>query len=337
MKIGIVILNWNGLALLKRYLPSVVKYSGNHSLYLADNASTDSSIAWVQENYPSVHIIAMAENRGYAGGYNLALKSVEEELVCLLNNDIEVTEDWLLPVIQLFKQDPEIAAAQPLLLDDKKRSHFEYAGAAGGYLDRLAYPYCRGRIFNSIEEHKNQYAVTTDLDWASGAAFFVKKKAFGAVGAFDESYFAHQEEIDLCWRLRHAGYRIAIAVDSQVYHLGGGTLDTLNPKKTYYNFRNSLFNIVKNDHSSSWIGIIFLRMVLDGIAAWKFLLSGKAAHFMAVFKAHISFYLGLGNVWKQRAEVQRFSKIIVPKSKVYSIVYQYFVENKKQFLSLKSS
>lgn len=335
MKIGIVILNWNGLALLKRYLPSVVKYSGEHSIYVADNASKDTSISWVQENYPIVRIITMNQNRGYAGGYNVALKSVEEELVCLLNNDIEVTENWLLPIIQLFEQDPEIAAAQPLLLDDKKRNYFEYAGAAGGYLDRLAYPYCRGRVFNTIEENTSQYADTTDLDWASGAAFFVKKKAFMAVGAFDESYFAHQEEIDLCWRLRHAGYKIAVSSNSVVYHLGGGTLSTLNPRKTFYNFRNSLFNIVKNDHSSSWIGIIFLRMVLDGIAAWKFLLSGKAAHFIAVFKAHLSFYLGLGKVLKHRAEVQRFSKVIVRKSKVYSIVYQYFVKNKKSFQSLR--
>ncbi len=331
MKIGIVILNWNGLALLKRYLPSVVKHSSEHAIYMADNASTDESISWIQEHFPSVHIITMDKNRGYAGGYNVAIKEVKEELLCLLNNDIEVTANWLQPIATLFESDAQIAAAQPLLLDDKKRTHFEYAGAAGGYLDRLAYPYCRGRVFNSIEENTGQYKDSVDLDWASGAAFFVNKKAFTHVGAFDETYFAHQEEIDVCWRLRHAGYKIAAVSSSTVYHLGGGTLETLNPRKTYYNFRNSLFNIVKNDHSNTWLWILFLRMILDGVAALQLLLTGKLSHFMAILKAHGSFYLGLNNILKKRKEVCHFSKVIEDKPMIYSIVYQYFVKKRKSF------
>jgi len=243
MKIGIIILNWNGLALLQRYLPSVVKYSQQHTIYVADNASTDDSIAWTQEHFPTVHIIAMDKNRGYAGGYNKAVQQVDENLLCLLNNDIEVTANWLEPIIKLFTDNKDMAVAQPLLLDDKKRTHFEYAGAAGGYLDRLAYPYCRGRIFNNVEENINQFKNTLNLDWASGAAFFVRKEAFLEIEGFDEDYFAHQEEIDVCWRLRHLGYSIGIATDSIVYHLGGGTLKALSPMKTFYNFRNSLFNI----------------------------------------------------------------------------------------------
>lgn len=335
MKIGIVILNWNGLALLKRYLPSVVKYSSDHTVYLADNASTDDSISWTQQQFPQVKIIAMDVNRGYAGGYNKAIHEVEEELLCLLNNDIEVTVNWLPPVIELFEKNRQIAAAQPLLLDDKKRTHFEYAGAAGGYLDKLAYPYCRGRIFNTLEENTGQYKDTTDLDWASGAAFFVQKKAFNEVGAFDEVYFAHQEEIDLCWRLRHAGHKIGIATASQVYHLGGGTLQTLSPKKTFYNFRNSLFNIVKNNHSNYWLGVLFLRMVLDGIVALQFLLGGKFSHFSAILKAHGSFYLGISNTLKNRKQVKLFAKVILENKSMYYIVYQYFIKKRKFFKDLK--
>lgn len=334
MKIGIVILNWNGLTLLKRYLPSVVKHSNDHTIYIADNHSTDASISWTQEHYPQVRIIAMDKNRGYAGGYNVAVKQVEEEVLCFLNNDIEVTENWLPPVLQLFKEHLEVAAVQPLLIDDKKRTHFEYAGAAGGYLDRLSYPYCRGRVFNSIEENTGQYKNTTNLDWASGAAFFIKKKAFVEVGAFDESYFAHQEEIDVCWRLRHAGYKIAVATTAVVYHLGGGTLESLHPKKTYYNFRNSLFNIVKNDHSTTWIATLFLRMLLDGIAGLRFLFTAKWSHFTAILKAHGSFYMGMTDMLKKRQEVKGFSKGNLEKPLVYSIVYQYFVKKTKFYLGL---
>ncbi|MGJ8684854.1 MAG: glycosyltransferase family 2 protein [Nonlabens sp.] len=335
MKIGIVILNWNGLALLKRYLPSVVQHSGNHTIYVADNASTDQSIAWTREHFPTVRIITMSENRGYAGGYNVAIPEVEEEILCLLNNDIEVTANWLQPLVTLFENHPDVAAAQPLLIDDKKRTHFEYAGAAGGYLDELAYPYCRGRVFNNIEANTSQFKNVTDLDWASGAAFFVRKNAFLEVGAFDESYFAHQEEIDVCWRLRHAGFNIAIATDAVVYHLGGGTLETLNPRKTFYNFRNSLFNIVKNNHRTTWLLTLWIRMVLDGVAAMQFLLTGKAAHFMAVLKAHGSFYVQLPTVLKKRQEVKQFATVSLSKSRIYSIVYQYFVKKRQYFQELK--
>ncbi len=326
MKVGIVILNWNGKKLLQQYLPSVVAHSGDHHIYVADNASTDDSISWVEAQYPEVSIIRMKENTGYAGGYNRALSEVEEELVCLLNNDIEVTAGWIDPIVALFEKNPSMAACQPVLMDYKHLEFYEYAGAAGGYLDQLAYPYCRGRIFNHLEVLNHEYGTTTNLDWASGAALFVKKKAYYAVGALDETYFAHQEEIDLCWRLRHAGYDIGVCATSYVYHLGGGTLEVQHPRKSFYNFRNSLFNIVKNDHRKFWWLRLFLRMILDGVAGIRFIFKGEFAHFFSVLKAHASFYGHLLKMLKKRQEIIRFSTASQISSRPFSIAYQYFVK-----------
>ncbi|AGC78635.1 hypothetical protein LX97_02603 [Nonlabens dokdonensis] len=331
MKIGIVILNWNGIELLKTYLPSVVEYSMNHVVYLADNASTDLSIEWTQKTFPEVKIIAMNENRGYAGGYNEALKKVDEEVVCLLNSDVAVTSGWCDVIATRFQADAQLAVCQPKLLDDKKRDYFEYAGAAGGFLDRYAYPYCRGRIFNTIEKDEGQYDDVVDIHWASGACLFLRKDAFDRVGKFDEDYFAHQEEIDLCWRLRHAGYTISYEPLSTVYHLGGGTLNNLNPKKTFYNFRNSLYNIVKNDHSTSWIWILFVRMVLDGIAAIKFLFALQWNHFAAVLKAHFHFYGSLKTILDKRKQVKELKNAEKTEYADLSIVYQYFIKGKKTY------
>jgi len=329
MKIGIVILNWNGIDLLKTYLPSVVEHRKEHVIYLADNASTDGSIAWTATHYPEVKIIAMGENRGYAGGYNAALDSVPEEVVCLLNSDVAVTAGWCDFIVRRFEIDPKLAACQPKILDDKKKEFFEYAGAAGGFIDRYAYPYCRGRLFDSIEKDLGQYDDVVDLDWASGACLFLRKSAYIKVGKLDEDYFAHQEEVDLCWRLRHAGFVISYEPQSVVYHLGGGTLNNLNPRKTFYNFRNCLYNIVKNDHSSLWLGVLFIRMLLDGIAALKFLSELKFAHFLVVLHAHFHFYRHLESLLKKRKEIKAFEKVLQVKNTDLSIVYQYFINGIK--------
>lgn len=330
MKIAIVILNWNGKHWLEQFLPTVVSHAGAHPVYLADNASTDDSITWAQTHYPNVQIIAMDRNRGYAGGYNTALTHINEPFACLLNSDVATTYNWLEPVLERFASNPMLGAIQPKILDHAKPASFEYAGAAGGYLDRLAFPYCRGRIFHTLEKDAGQYNDRPKLDWASGAALFVRITAFRQVAGMDTDYFAHQEEVDLCWRMRAAGYMISYEPDSVVYHVGGGTLKASSPTKTFYNFRNSLFNIVKNEHSKLWIVILVLRIMLDGIAALRFLLVGNNLHFFAVLKAHVSFYSFFFKMLKKR----RSFPVKVANTGVRSIVWQYFGLKKKIFIRL---
>ena len=246
-QIAVVILNWNGAALLERFLPTVIKNSGEIAhIYVADNGSTDSSKELLNTKFPQVSIIEMPFNKGFAGGYNLALKDLNEPLFCLLNSDVAPSENWLNPIITAFKSDPQLAIAQPKILDELKKTHFEYAGAAGGYLDALGYPFCRGRIFQDIEEDLGQYNDSIEVFWATGACMFIRNEVFNRLNGFDESYFAHQEEIDLCWRAKNLGYKVMYLGNSTVYHLGGSTLSNMNPKKTFLNFRNSLFSILKN-------------------------------------------------------------------------------------------
>lgn len=334
MQVGIVILNWNGRKLLEKYLPSVMEHSTGHTVYVADNGSTDDSIIWLKDTYPQINILQMPTNQGYAGGYNQALTQVTEELVCLLNNDVAVTPHWIEPMISLFQEHPALAAAQPMLLSDLDRNKYDYAGAAGGFLDSFAYPYCKGRIFHHIENLEPTYTTDLQLDWASGAALFVKKSLFFEVGGFDTTYFAHQEEIDLCWRLRHAGYQIGVSHLSKVFHLGGGTLSAFDPKKSFYNFRNSLFNIVKNDHRNYWWGILLIRMLLDGIAGLRFLAKFQGAHFLSILKAHGSFYKGLPAAYTRRKQIKKTSKISITHYSVQSIVMHYFIKGKKTFKQL---
>ncbi|MGB5981017.1 MAG: glycosyltransferase family 2 protein [Nonlabens sp.] len=334
MRVGVIILNWNGRDLLERFLPSVVKYSGDHDIYLADNNSTDDSVSYVEKSFPKVQIIKMKENRGYAGGYNEAIHRVSNELLCLVNSDVAVTEGWCDTISTFFSNDLSVGAAQPKILDYTYPNRFEYAGAAGGFLDRLAYPFCRGRIFNTLESDSGQYNSSIEVDWASGACLFIRKSVFLKAGSFDPDYFAHQEEIDLCWRIRKLGYKISIDATIRVYHMGGGTLSSLNPQKTFYNFRNSLFNIVKNDSSQEWWIILLLRMVLDGIAALKFVLEGKVSHFKAVLKAHISFYKNLKSMWRKRILQKNRDLVNSKKSKVLFVVWQYFVKRKRYFHEL---
>ena len=326
MKLAIVILNWNGKKLLEKFLPSVVKHSVEADIYVADNASTDTSVKFINEHYPEVKIVQNKVNGGYAKGYNDALQHIDADIYCLLNSDVEVTKNWLVPIISEFRNSTNTAVVQPKILDYKKQTHFEYAGAAGGHIDKYGYPFCRGRIFTTLEEDKGQYNDTSEIFWASGACLFIRKIVFEEAGKLDEDFFAHQEEIDLCWRIKNLGYSIKCVGNSEVFHLGGATLSSMNPKKTFLNFRNSLYNLVKNVYGSKVLWIIFIRLILDGIAAIKFLFEGKFSHFFAILKAHFHFYKNLRvlvNKRKKRSTVEKYYLI----SSV--IVQYYFFKNIK--------
>ena len=290
MKVAVVILNWNGKELLQKFLPSVLSFSEEATVYVADNASTDDSVSFIKNNFPEVTIIQNKINGGYAKGYNDALKNLQEDIFVLLNSDVEVTQNWLSPILKAFKKEPDLVAAQPKILDYKNKDYFEYAGAAGGYIDKLGYPFCRGRIFNTIEKDTGQYDDTKKIFWASGACLFIKRESFQKAGGFDEDFFAHQEEIDLCWRLQTNGGIIKYIGTSKVYHVGGATLTAANSRKTFYNFRNTLLMLFKNVGGATVYFLLLTRMILDGLAAFQFLLQGKFKHIFAILKAHISFY-----------------------------------------------
>ncbi|MDG1572854.1 glycosyltransferase family 2 protein [Robiginitalea sp. M366] len=325
--IAIVILNWNGKALLERFLPSVVRYSPGAEIMVADNASEDDSVAFLQEAYPQVRIIQNPENGGFAQGYNWALEAVETDLYCLLNSDVEVTEGWLDPVLDLFKRNPEIGIIQPKIRDLLHPSRFEYAGAAGGFLDRFGYPFCRGRIFQTLEEDLGQYDDTRPIFWATGACMFIRKSVFRELEGFDADYFAHQEEVDLCWRAHNHGHQVYYTGESAVYHLGGSTLSNMDPRKTYLNFRNSLFSITKNLPRKKAFPIIFCRLLLDGVAALRFLLQGRLPHALAILRAHLSYYRQVRTMLRKRERV----KFVLKYHEATSIVWSYYVNGIKNF------
>lgn len=327
MNVAIVILNWNGKALLEQFLPSVVTHSKEATVYVADNASTDESISFVKKEFPSVHIIQNTVNGGYAKGYNDALKDLKENIFVLLNNDVAVTENWLTPILATFQEDSKLVAAQPKILDYKNKDYFEYAGAAGGFIDKLGYPYCRGRIFNTIEKDEGQYNDTIPIFWASGACLFVKSEAFWKAGGFDEDLFAHQEEIDLCLRLQSAGGIIKYIGSSTIYHLGGATLSAANPQKTFYNFRNTLLVLFKNVKGSKVWWLLFQRMFMDNAAMLQFLFQGKWSHIWAILRAHYSFYLLLPKYIQKRKKSASYTKYWHS----HSIVWRYFVQRKRSF------
>ena len=291
-KVAVVILNYNGKKFLQQFLPSVIRFSTESEIIVADNGSTDDSVEFLTQEYSSqVRIINIDKNRGYCGGYNYALKQVDADYYILLNSDVEVTENWISPIISLFESNPEIAAAQPKIKSFHEKNKFEYAGAGGGFVDTLGYPFCRGRIFNHLEEDHGQYNDTRQIFWATGACLFVRAAAFHEMGGLDEDFFAHMEEIDLCWRLNRAGYKIYYCGSSTVYHVGGGTLSKSNPRKTQLNFRNGLSLLMKHLPSYAiWWKLPF-RLVLDWLAALLFLVRGAPADSLAVFKAHIDFLL----------------------------------------------
>ncbi len=332
MKTAVVILNWNGQKLLEQFLPSVVEFSSDEAtIYVADNASTDSSIGFIKEQYPSIKIIKNTINGGYAKGYNDALQHINADIYCLLNSDIEVTKNWLTPILHVFKTEENTAIIQPKLLDFKDKTKFEYAGAGGGFIDLFGYPYCRGRIFNYLETDKNQFNDVSEIFWASGACLCIRSKVYHQLGGFDEDYFAHQEEIDLCWRTQNKGYQIKYVGTSTAYHIGGATLQETNPHKTFLNFRNSLLNVVKNVPKKWFLFVIFSRLILDGIAGIKFIIELKPIHTLAIIKAHFSFYRSFNTFLKKRKKLQKKADYNLHTS----IVWQYFFLKRKKFKDLK--
>lgn len=324
--IAVVILNWNGKQLLEQFLPSVTFHSQEAVIYVADNASDDDSLAFVRSNYPEVKIIKNTGNFGYAKGYNEALRDVEEDVYALVNSDVEVTKGWLTPVLELFEKDPETAIIQPKILDYKKKNYFEYAGAAGGFIDKFGFPFCRGRIMENIEEDKGQYDDETEIFWASGACFFIKKEVFRELGGFDEDFFAHQEEIDLCWRAFNHNYKSRFCYKSVIYHVGGATLQNTNPKKTYLNFRNSLWMMLKNVPSGQLFGTLLMRMLFDGVAGIRYILQGKFSFTLAILKAHCDFYFRLFYFLNKRKSVYYKNYY-----KIRSIIWLYFIKKGRIF------
>lgn len=306
IKTAVVILNWNGKHWLEKFLPNVIQHSNDAEVIIADNNSSDDSIKFLEENYPNIRIIQNDGNYGYAKGYNLSLKQINAEYFVLLNSDIEVTKDWISPIISLMDSDRTISACQPKILDYNNKNKFEYAGASGGFIDNLGYPFCRGRIFDYLEEDKGQYNDTTEIFWATGACLFVRASHFFEINGLDEDFFAHQEEIDLCWRFKNKGYKVFVEPKSKVYHVGGGTLNVDSPYKTHLNFRNNLYMLFKNLPLSSLFKIIPIRLILDGVAALTFINKEKGIkHIKSIVKAHFYFYSQIPNLLRKRKYISQ--------------------------------
>tara|TARA_B110000211_G_C14029003_1_gene531214 strand:- start:53 stop:1075 length:1023 start_codon:yes stop_codon:yes gene_type:complete len=335
-KVAVVILNWNGVKMLEEYLPSVVNSMPEYAeVILADNASTDESVSFVKEKYPDLKIVINKTNGGFAKGYNDALKDLEHEYLVLLNSDIETPNNWVEPVIEFMENNPDTGAAMPKILQLTKKTHFEYAGAAGGFIDKWGFPFCRGRMFEELEEDHGQYNDNKEIFWATGACMFVRNDLYKKLGGLDEFFFAHMEEIDLCWRVKRAGYKIYAIGNSHVYHLGGGTLKKVNPKKTFLNFRNNLLMLVKNHPSEGFVLRIIQKLILDGIAGIKFLLEGKPNHTIAIIKAHFSVYANLNKYLKIRKALKaefgsKSVSVIYPRL----IIWDFFKKGKKKFSDL---
>ncbi|MBK9290727.1 MAG: glycosyltransferase family 2 protein [Bacteroidetes bacterium] len=329
--IAVVILNYNGKRFLERFLSDVLRFSPEADVIVADNASTDGSVEWLRANYPEAGIIINNKNHGYAGGYNQALRQLRYKYFVLLNSDIEVTQGWLSGLYGFMEAHPDVAACQPKLLSYADMAYFEYAGAGGGFIDKFGYPFCRGRLFQTLEEDLGQYDDVFEVFWASGACMFLRREAFEAAGGFDADFFAHMEEIDLCWRMKHLGWRIIYVPHSKVYHIGGGTLPKVSSRKTYLNFRNNLSMIYKNMPSSYFWYVILSRLFLDIVASLKFLIEGGWGDFFAVWRAHAHFYRKLPVLSKKRKAIQ-------PKkvSRIYrrNIVIDYFLLQKRFFTEL---
>lgn len=335
-KIAIVILNWNGREFLERFLPGVVRHSSSPGvkIIVADNGSSDDSLEFIRNKFKKVEIIELDKNYGFAGGYNKAFEKINSEYYILLNSDVEVSENWIEPIIKKMDNDPVVAAAMPKILSYQNRSKFEYAGAAGGFIDKWGYPFCRGRILNNIEPDNNQYNDSIEIFWASGTCLFIRSKIFHDAGGFDDDFFAHMEEIDLCWRIKNLGYKIYCYPCSQVYHIGGGTLPNETPSKLFLNFRNSLWLLLKNLPAKKLYPVLLIRRILDGLAAMKFYLTLDWRKGNAVFKAHLSYYKHFRKM-KQKRKSADFKNKDMPSS-VYkkSILISYFLKKKKTFNEL---
>jgi GT2 family glycosyltransferase len=335
-QVAIVILNYNGIAFLEQFLPSVLMHSGGFPVYVADNHSTDDSVKLLQQKFTTVQLIHLPQNFGYAGGYNAALKQIEAKYYLLLNSDVEVSPNWLSPLLKLMEANPQIAACQPKIRSFKNRHLFEYAGAAGGYIDYLGYPFCRGRIFDTDEEDQHQYDDAREIFWATGACMLVRADVFHRLDGFDPRFFAHMEEIDWCWRAKNAGYQIWYCSESTVYHVGGGTLHKSNPRKTFLNYRNSLAMLYKNLPAGHVFLNILIRLVLDGVSGLRLLASGRWRDTLAILQAHFTFYSWLPYLRKQRNALAELRNNRITHTQIYphSIIWQYFVKGRKQFREL---
>ncbi len=331
--IAIAILNYNGAHFLRQFLPSVIHHSDHAEIIVIDNASTDDSVQCLEREFPSVKLIKLEENFGFCGGYNRGLKHIDKPWVVLLNSDVEVTKDWLLPLVNQINLDTKLAALQPKILSHQHKNKFDYAGAAGGFIDVLGYPFCRGRVLETIEEDNSQYNFAINCFWASGACLLIRKDLYESTGGLDEDFFAHMEEIDLCWRLQRMGYTIAIQPQSVVYHVGGGTLSKINPRKTYLNFRNGLELLVKNLSRWELLMILPIRIVLDWVAAVKFLGSNQANHAKAIVLSHLDFIKRLDKtIEKRKSNLSNYLPFF--SRKPFSIVFSYYLLGKKKFNSV---
>ena len=340
--VAVVILNYNGEKYLEKFLPALLKTSyKNLEIIVADNASTDDSLSFLKKNYPQLQVIRMSKNYGFAGGYNQCLKHVEADYYVLLNSDIEVTPDWIQAIIEQMEADPKIGACQPKIISYQNKNHFEYAGAAGGWIDGMGIPFCKGRIFDVVEKDTGQYDQVEEIFWASGAAFFIRSKLFHSLEGFDADFFAHVEEIDLCWRIKRAGYKVLSVPQSIVYHLGGGTLNYDNPQKTYLNFRNSLFMLLKNESKAKLFWLIPTRLLVDGLAVILFLWKGKFQHIQSIIQAHWSFF----GSFRQTLSKRSFYNELIQKTSISpqinekgilkgSIIWKYYVLQKRYFTQL---
>jgi len=332
LKTAVVILNWNGKKFLEKFLPGVIEHSSPVAdIIIADNDSSDDSIEYLEKNHPQVRIIRLNKNNGFAGGYNLALKEIKADYYILLNSDIEVTENWISPVIKMMEKDPSVAACQPKIRSYNEPDRFEYAGAAGGFIDKYGYPFCQGRLFQSLEKDEGQYDEAREVFWATGACMFVRSDVFHKIGGFDDDFFAHMEEIDFCWRAKNQGYKVMYIPDSTIFHIGGGTLPKKNSRKTYLNIRNNITMLYKNLEEDRLIRVIAARQVLDYIAAFKFLIDGGFRDMTAVIKAHFYFWSNLSKLRKKREKIPHLKV-----SQIYwgNVVLQHYVHRKKSFLQL---
>ncbi len=330
---AVVILNYNGIDHLKRFLPSVSAHSGIGKIVVVDNGSTDNSIVYLEQNHPEIQTIPLEANFGFSGGYNRGLQQVDADVYFLINSDLEVTPDWTTPMLQYLQAHPKVGICQPKIRSMLQKNQFDYAGAAGGYLDILGYPFCRGRIFNQIEEDRGQYDDNRKIFWAGGACLAIRSHLFHQLGGFDRDFFAHMEEIDLCWRCQLLGWDIAYIGSSTVFHLGGGTLSNTNTRKTYLNFRNALSLLVKNSAIGDLCWKLPLRLILDGFAAMRFLLTGSLGHFLAVIQADMAFFFRIPHTWSKRAHQNNLGSIQLYNK---SVVWEHFVRGKKTFGEIDS-
>lgn len=337
-KIAVIILNWNGKDMLNRFLPSVIEHSTTEDteIYVADNGSEDDSIDFVKQNFPTVKILDLKENNGFAKGYNIAIKQIEAEYVVLLNSDVEVTKKWLEPLLSFMEKNENVAACQPKILSYHDKSSFEYAGASGGFIDRYGYPFCRGRIFDCLEKDEGQYDNAIPIFWATGAALFIRRDEYISCGGLDDTFFAHMEEIDLCWRIKARGKEIYCLPSSKVYHVGGGTLSSDSPQKTYLNFRNNLIMLYKNLPEKEMKEVLRIRNILDYIAAIMFIFKRDIAKAKAIIKAKRDFKKSKDKYQKAREEnLQKAVKEPIKGKVIFSILKEYYIKRNKSFSNIK--